>query len=124
MDQVFSAQQELQESLGYRFEEMTVAERVAYIKEYVLHMEQEVHEMLRELPYFKPWKTYNPDISAVMFRNAWDEWADVVHFFVNISLALGISAEDLTDLYFQKNKLNHKRQQNKALYKKCVGGTE
>jgi dimeric dUTPase (all-alpha-NTP-PPase superfamily) len=40
----------------------------------------------------------------------WYEYADMLHFFVNIGLALGITGDDLEKLYVTKNKENFDRQ--------------
>ena len=126
LEAMFKCQKDLQNSLGYDFTKMSVEERVNYIKEYVLHMEHEAHEMLQELPHFKAWKRYSSDPAqqALMLEEARKEWADVTHFFINVSLALGFNAEHLMWFFLDKNALNHTRQQNTADYKKCVGGLE
>ena len=121
LDEMFNKQEELQQALGYIFEYMNTEERVDYIKEYSLHLEHELHEMLQELPFFKSWKVYPEDeqTTADKFRAAQQEWADVTHFFLNVSLALGFNAEYLMWLFLDKNAINHNRQQ-KADYKRCV----
>ena len=80
--------------------------------------------MLQELPHFKPWKKYDTSAAAVEanLKAAREEWADVLHHFLNITLALGMSADDLCDLYSKKQKINYDRQADKANYKPCVGG--
>ena len=125
LDEMFNKQEELQQALGYVFKHMTAEERVEYIKEYSLHLEHELHEMLQELPFFKSWKVYpeNDQAIADKFRAAQQEWADVTHFFLNVSLALGFDAEYLTWLFLDKNAINHRRQHDVG-YKKCIGGNE
>ena len=87
-------------------------------------MEHEVHEMLQELPYFKPWKKYSDNSYDLkcMQKYACDEWADVLHHFLNITIALGMSADDLQTAYVSKLAVNKIRQQDKDSYKPCVGG--
>lgn len=124
LEMLFKYQENLQKELGYNLDEMTIEERVAYIKEYVLHMEHEAHEMLQELPYFKAWKKYptEPIQQAQLLEVARKEWADVVHFFLNVSLALGFTPEQLVYTFIDKNMLNRNRQQDPA-FKKCTGDT-
>lgn len=117
---IYDKQKQLQENLGYDFENMTVEQRVAYIKEYTLHCTDELHEMLRELPYLKPWKKYTDEGSEEAFMTAAGEFADVLHFIFTIAIGLGIDADDMYNLYVNKNAVNYKRQENKEQYKMCA----
>lgn len=111
---IIDKQKELQERLGYDMDNMGQEERTAFIKEMSLHLVDEVHEMLRELPYLKPWKTYEEDTEAFATQNiaARVEFIDALHFMMNIGLALGFDDADLMcDLYVTKNDINHKRQE-------------
>lgn len=116
LEQLMSMQEELQNKLGYDISGMPVAERTAYIKEYTLHTEHELHEMLAELPFFKPWKQY----SDISYDTARKEFVDALHFFINVALALGFSADELLELYMDKNKENYTRQEDTENYKPCV----
>ena len=59
LEEMLQKQEALQTRLGYDFSNMTKEEITAYIKEFSIHLNQEVNEMLYELPYFKPWKDYS-----------------------------------------------------------------
>jgi dimeric dUTPase (all-alpha-NTP-PPase superfamily) len=118
--EMFKQQQELQERLGYDLSSLTMEERVSYIKEYTMHMDHEVHEMLQELPFFKPWKKYEDADHTQMLSQARMEWIDVTHFFLNVSLALGFTPYELFLMYNAKNQVNHERQDNTEEYKPCV----
>ncbi len=124
LEAMLAEQAVLEVKMGYDFEEMSPAETTAYIKEYALHMEHEMHEMLQELPYFKPWKKYSyyAHDTQFSFDCARTEWADVLHHFLNITIALGMDANMLLESYEKKNSINHLRQQDKDNYKPCVGG--
>ena len=103
----------LQERLGYDFDAMDTEERVAYIKEQTIHINQEMAEMLYELPYFKPWKDYTSltEIEkAAMISKARMECIDMWHFFMNVMMALGFSSQDFTYMFTKKNEENHRRQ--------------
>lgn len=106
-------QQGFQERLGADFETMTVRDRVAFIKEHSLHLNQEINEMLYELPYFKPWKDYT-DVTEqdeqAMLAKAKMELIDAWHFFMNMMLGLGFTAEEFYEMYMRKNRENHRRQ--------------
>ncbi|MDP2891740.1 MAG: dUTPase [Bacillota bacterium] len=65
----------------------------------------ELSELLNEVNY-KWWK--NPkqvDMGAVK-----EELVDVLHFFVSMCIKAGLTAQELHDLYIQKNSENFKRQ--------------
>lgn len=122
LDIIVAKQKELQAKLGYDFDKMSAEDKVHYIKEYVLHATDELHETLRELPYIKPWKVYptSDEQTELAFMLAAREFADVIHFIINIALGLGLSANDIFHLYLDKNDENYIRQTKAALYKKCV----
>jgi len=113
LEEMLRKQEELQERLGYDFSSMTQEEITAYIKEFSIHLTQELHEMLYVLPYFKPWKDYRAmtveEYEASM-KEARKEFIDLFHFVLNIALALNMSGKDIYDMYMTKNKENHKRQ--------------
>ena len=77
-------QRELQEkSMGIDFKTMSDEDRIAYIKENVLALTDELHEMLGEMGW-KSWAT-----SRHINRNAaFGELIDAWHFMMNIALAL------------------------------------
>lgn len=106
-------QNDLQVRLGYDIPALDMEERTAFIKEFSIHLNQEVNEMLYELPFFKPWKDYNnmsTDEMAEAIVKARKEYVDTLHFMLNIGLALGFDEEQMYDEYMQKNKENHVRQ--------------
>lgn len=115
LEVIFARQKELQTHLGYMLE-FTNKNRSDYIKEQSLHCMHEIHEMLQEVPFFKDWKYY----AVYDLTKARKELADALHFFVNIALGLGLTAEQLFKLYLDKNHENHARQKDKTTYKKCV----
>lgn len=113
LDRMLQKQEELQKRLGYDFRSMTQEEITAYIKEFSIHLTQELHEMLYELPYFKPWKDYRAMTTEEYensMNNARMEFIDMLHFMLNIALALDMSGKDIYNMYMAKNKENHKRQ--------------
>lgn len=114
LGQIFEKQDNLQKTIGYDFFMMTDDQRAAYIKEYWLHADHEAHEMLAELPYFKPWSKKSNNMSPEQRKEAFDkakeEFVDVFHFVINIALALRISPQELFAAYVLKNDVNHDRQ--------------
>lgn len=85
-----------------------------YIMNHILYAEAEMHEMLRELEGFKAWKTYNwnDDEQAEHLANAKEEFIDVLHFIWNVALALNLDADEIIQIYADKNITNHLRQDN------------
>ena len=62
LDLLFKKQYDLQvQGMHYDFANMTTEQRAAYVKEYTMHCEHELHEALQEIPFFKPWKRYDKD---------------------------------------------------------------
>ena len=113
LEHMLDMQQTFQERLGAHFNSMTPKDRVAFIKEHSIHLNQEINEMLYELPYFKPWKDYSgvTEVEAqAAFEKARMECIDAWHFFMNIMLALGFSPDVFYEMYLAKNKENHRRQ--------------
>jgi len=120
LEHMLKLQRWLQERMGYDFEKMTVADRTEFVKEFTLHAEDELHEVLRELPYFKPWKRYDnwsEEKTEDQLEKAKDEFIDVIHFVLNIALGLGMTAEDIYEGYLVKNGINHDRQDDTTHYK-------
>lgn len=113
LDEMLDMQAAFQLRLDPDFYQKSTKERVAYIKEHSIHLNQEINEMLYELPFFKPWKNYedmsNEDIDAA-FRKARMECVDAWHFFMNIMIMLGFTAETFYNTYMAKNRENHRRQ--------------
>ncbi len=118
LDMMYRMQKILQERLGLdkavinpKGTELMPA-RTLYIRHHAQYAEQELHEMLRELPYFKEWKNYDWTSSetALHLRNAKIELVDALHFILNICLALGLTPEEMAKIYVDKNRVNHIRQ--------------
>lgn len=113
LEKMLFMQQTFQERLGTKFDTMTTRDRVAFIKEHSIHLNQEVNEMLYELPYFKPWKDYTEVTEAdemAAIAKAQMELIDAWHFFMNMMLGLGLTADSFYDMYAAKNRENHRRQ--------------
>jgi dimeric dUTPase (all-alpha-NTP-PPase superfamily) len=77
-------------------------------------MNLEMAELIERLPH-KSWKSYNP-LQKIGWESeeqkleTWYEYIDVFHFFLNVGLLLGITADDFVKLYITKNKENFDRQ--------------
>ena len=113
LEEMLDEQRKFQVRLDPGFCYKTIEEEVAFIKEHSIHLNQEINEMLYELPFFKPWKDYSKmtemDQECAMVK-AQKEMVDAWHFFMNMMLALGFDADLLHTMYMEKIKENHARQ--------------
>lgn len=115
LQEIFDKQERLQNRLGYDFEDFSTDERTEYIKEMSIHANQEMNELLYELPFFKPWKKYQDWTEEDMVKGilkAREEYIDFFHFAISIGLALGFTEDNLHEMYCEKNGINHERQDN------------
>lgn len=71
----------------------------------ILSSIDELMEALRETPW-KNWKK-NQQYNQEKFK---EELVDVLHFFINLCLSAGLTPEELTERFMNKNKENNKRQ--------------
>ena len=116
----FEMQLNSQIERGFNFP-MTGEARAAYIKTQTLHCIDELCEMLHEDKGYKEWKRYDYTdevTNAIADVKATEELVDAFHFFMNIALALGITADDLLSGYSAKQQINEERRLNTAEYKK------
>lgn len=108
LKEMLDKQTELQNRLG-TLDFKNDRERTLFIKHHAQYLDQELHEMMYELPFFKEWKNYEswpPNYE----RKAKEEFIDAFHFMLNIGIALGMNHEDIYKEYCRKNKINHERQ--------------
>lgn len=120
LQDAFEVQKSSQVERGFNFP-MTGETRAAYIKTQTLHCIDELCEMLHEVKGYKEWKRYDytdEATNATADVKATEELVDAFHFFMNIALALGISAEYLLAGYAAKQQINEERLMNTAEYKK------
>ena len=86
---------------------MSEEERALFIKDMVLASTDELHELLQEVGW-KPWATSR----HVNVEAAKGEWIDLLHFVLNLGLAIGFrDGSEIEARYMQKRMKNVKRQQ-------------
>lgn len=104
--EMLATQRDLQSIInGYDLDEQTNDRRIDSIKENVLALTDELHELLGEMGW-KSWATsrhINHDAACGEVVDAW-------HFLMNIMLHLGMTAEDLHAGYLRKRAVNEARQ--------------
>jgi dimeric dUTPase (all-alpha-NTP-PPase superfamily) len=106
LDSIFMRQAVLQkESFGIDPENLPEDEKIQFIKDMILAATDELHEALAEVGW-KPWAT-----SRHINREAFvGELVDVLHFIVNLWLAVGATADEVEIRYLDKADKNAKRQ--------------
>jgi dimeric dUTPase (all-alpha-NTP-PPase superfamily) len=114
LEQIFEMQWSLQKRVNSNPDDMTFQERTQFIMQNWNFLSCEYAEMLERLP-FKTWKNYSPEqkegfIDEEHKLEVWYEWCDMLHFFINMGLALGINGPDAFKLYYTKNRENFARQ--------------
>lgn len=115
---MMDCQRKFQSRFGQDFNNMTAEERTDFIKVHGYFVIEELVEMFRECPFHKPWKDYSDWTDSKMleqWEKAREEYIDVLHFIINIGLALQLDSEDILKMYKDKNKVNIERQENPEL---------
>lgn len=113
LEQIMKMQGELQKRLGADFSNMTLEERAEFMRNHRGYLADEVAEALYEMPNYKLWKDYS-NMSEEQVAIAWQkvrmELIDSLHFFVNLLLCAGMTADEVYEMYMMKNRENHRRQ--------------
>lgn len=68
-------------------------------------MESEIDEVRREVPW-KWWK----DKKTINHDKLQEEVVDIWHFLISLSIHVGLTPDKLMEKYTEKNKENHRRQ--------------
>lgn len=113
LKEIMQKQAELQARVDNRYLSDDPKVVAAYMRDHRGYLADEVAEALYEMPDYKHWKDYsNMDEEARVY--AWQkvrmELIDSLHFFVNLLLGSGLTAEEVYEMYMAKNKENHRRQ--------------
>ena len=80
-----------------------------WIQKETLAMLSELAELIDEVN-FKWWKNPKP-INETAVK---EELVDILHFFVSMCIKMGMTPEDVYDMYMDKNKENFKRQHGQS----------
>lgn len=108
LEEMLKLQDELQERYtGTSPIDLVGEGRKDYVRTMVLACTDELHEALREVPW-KPWSgnTLWDKDSEINFKL---ELVDAFHFFMNLMLVSGMTADELFTEYLRKNGINHGR---------------
>lgn len=112
-ERMLELQASFQHRVDPRFESDDLKERAAFIRDHFVYLDQELQEMLYEIPYFKNWKDYSKMTDEEVIKaydTAKEELVDSMHFFMNMMLGLHMSVDEMYEGYLLKNKENIRRQ--------------
>lgn len=111
---MLNKQTEFQSKLGYNFSEMSIVEKSEYIKEMSLWVQNEINEMIHELPYAKHWSkkydSWDENKIKEQIQLTKEELVDSMLFMLNIFACLEMTEEEIINEYNKKNKINIERQ--------------
>jgi dimeric dUTPase (all-alpha-NTP-PPase superfamily) len=105
LDAMFDIQEQLNRRIGVDTSGMSEEEQTRWILNYARAMTQELAELTDSVPW-KWWAKYQ----KYDRQNARVEVVDLFHFLISLAQVLGLSAQDVHDLYMEKNKVNFQRQ--------------
>lgn len=113
LETMLQMQKDLQARLGTDFDTLSGEEKANFMRNHRGYLADEVAEALYEMPFYKLWKSYDK-MSDEEIQDAWQkvkmELVDSLHFFMNLLLCAGFTAQELYEMYMAKNKENHRRQ--------------
>lgn len=105
LSQMFELQKNLNKRIGVDIDAMDDDQRVQWVLNYSRALGQELAELVDSVPW-KWWAKYQ----TFDKQNARVEIVDLFHFLISLAQTVGLSADDVFDLYTKKNKVNHNRQ--------------
>lgn len=105
LEEIFDLQDALNKRIGVDTDSMSDEEKAKWVLNYTRAMQQEIAELIDSVPW-KWWAKYQEFDE----QNAKVEVVDLFHFLISIAQVLGMSADDVYQVYTKKNKVNHNRQ--------------
>lgn len=105
LETMFNMQAALNARIGVDLENLNTETQTRWVLNYTRAMQQELAELIDCVPW-KWWAKYQ----KFDLDNARVEVIDLFHFLISLAQTLGLSAEDVFNIYLKKNEVNHKRQ--------------
>ena len=102
---LWDKQEQLNRMIGVDTSRLSEEEQVNWLLNYSRAMTQEIAELVDSVPW-KWWAKYQ----GFDKQNARVEIVDLFHFLISSAQVLGMSAEDVFELYTKKHKVNKDRQ--------------
>jgi len=107
LQSMFELQKKLNKRIGVDTDNLSEEEKIKWLLNYSRALQQELAELVDSVPW-KWWAKYQKFDQ----QNAKIEIIDMFHFLISLAQVAGLSAQDVFDVYEQKNKVNHERQDN------------
>lgn len=104
---MFSMQAELNRRIGVDTTALPQEQKTEWVLNYCRAMQQEIAELTDSVPW-KWWAKYQ----QFDMQNARVEVVDLFHFLISLAQTLDMSADDIFNLYCNKHRINHQRQDN------------
>src|SRR5690554_4421389 len=101
MATMFAMQRDLNRRIGVDTDTMDENAQIEWVLNYTRAMSQELAELTDSVPW-KWWAKYQ----TFDQQNARVEVVDLFHFLISLAQTLGMTAQDVYDLYMKKNELN------------------
>ncbi len=98
-------QKALNERIGVHTDDMSDEQKTQWTLNYCRAMSQEIAELTDSVPW-KWWAKYQ----KLDEQNARVEVVDLFHFLISLAQVLGMSADDVYEIYLKKNEVNFQRQ--------------
>ena len=105
LKQLWEKQEELNLKIGVDTSSLNEQEQTEWLLQYSRAMSQELAELIDSVPW-KWWANYQ----EFDRQNARVEVVDLFHFLISSAQVLGMSAEDVFELYVKKHAVNKDRQ--------------
>jgi dimeric dUTPase (all-alpha-NTP-PPase superfamily) len=105
LKQLWEKQEELNLKIGVDTSSLNEQEQTEWLLQYSRAMSQEIAELIDSVPW-KWWANYQ----EFDRQNARVEVVDLFHFLISSAQVLGMSAEDVFELYVKKHAVNKDRQ--------------
>ena len=126
---IYNKQIELQERLGFNFQDLTLKEIADFWMVNKHALSDEINEMFDALggiddgigaAAWKYWKQDNKKAAHTKVSDLTDkdrlelyyEFIDGLHFYLNFGISIGMTSQDIVNLYAAKNDENHRRKNN------------
>ena len=91
--------------LGPQADQLMQTNKTEWLLKYSRALQQEVAELIDCVPW-KWWAHYQKED----VEHAKVELIDIIHFVISLAQTLGMSAEDVYNIYMKKNAVNFQRQ--------------
>jgi hypothetical protein len=125
---IYNKQKELQQRYGFNFNDWTLKQIADFWMVNKHALSDELNEMFDSLggvndgigsAAWKYWKKSNAkasemrisDLSEADKLELFYEWIDGLHFYMNFAISMGMTSQDIVNLYMAKNSENHNRQE-------------